>query len=128
MSTENDPLIQGNGSDLQRNYAHDDTEYDAAQRDSRVLRNRVFVWSALAALFVVAVVVVLIDPAFIRDFGLSGKLPRDPQLAAQRLLDIAPVIVCILPRIFRLSLTEPTGWTHWYIFAISPSLFSYNLI
>ncbi|OAX39946.1 hypothetical protein K503DRAFT_865002 [Rhizopogon vinicolor AM-OR11-026] len=92
MSAENDPLIQGNGSDLQRNYAHDDTEYDTTQRDSRVLRNRVIIWSGLAVLFIVAVVVALVDSGFTRDSGLSGELPRDPQLAAQRLLDVAPVI------------------------------------
>jgi membrane dipeptidase len=115
MSTENDPLIQGNGSDLQRNYAHDDTEHGATQRDSRILRNRVFVWSGLTVLFFVTVIVALVDPAFIRDFGLSGKLPRDPQLVAQRLLSIAPIIVC-QPRLNAYhSLTEFTGWTHWYV-------------
>lgn len=118
MSTENDPLIQGNGSEHQRNYAYD---------DSRAVRNRVFVWSALAVIFIIAVVVVLVDPRFISDFGLSGKLPRDPQIAAQRLLDIAPVIVC-LPRIFRLSIAdEPTGWTHWYVPQIFLILSSYSV-
>ncbi|KAG2121420.1 membrane dipeptidase-domain-containing protein [Suillus cothurnatus] len=36
--------------------------------------------------------VALVDPSFVSDIGLSEKLPRDPKLAAQRVLDTAPVI------------------------------------
>ncbi|KAG0702966.1 membrane dipeptidase-domain-containing protein [Suillus ampliporus] len=79
MSSENEPLISS-------------TENDTVQQDSRILRNRVIVWSALVLLVVVGVVVALVDPSFTSHFGLSGKLPRDPELAAQRLLNIAPVI------------------------------------
>ena len=92
MNTENDPLIQGNGNDPQHN-------------DSRVLRNRVFIWSTLVVIFILVVVTALVDPAFMSNLGLSGKLPSDPQLAAQRLLSIAPVIVCLL-HIFCLSNTD----------------------
>ncbi|KAG1745536.1 membrane dipeptidase-domain-containing protein [Suillus paluster] len=79
MSSENEPLIPS-------------AEYETVRQDPHILRNRIIVWSALAVLFIVAVVVALVDPGFISDFGLSGKLPRDPELAAQRLLNIAPVI------------------------------------
>ncbi|KAG2153641.1 membrane dipeptidase-domain-containing protein [Suillus bovinus] len=78
MSSENEPLIS--------------SANETAQRDSRILRNRAIVWSVLAVLLIVVAVVALVDPNFLSDIGLSGKLPRDPKLAAQRVLDIAPVI------------------------------------
>ncbi|KAG1727610.1 membrane dipeptidase-domain-containing protein [Suillus lakei] len=79
MSSENEPLISS-------------VEYETVQRDSRTLRNRALVWSVLAVVFIVVAVVALVDPSFVSDIGLSEKLPRDPQLAAQRVLDTAPVI------------------------------------
>ncbi|KAG2052413.1 hypothetical protein BDR06DRAFT_957692 [Suillus hirtellus] len=65
---------------------------ETVQRDSRTLRNRAVVWSVLTAFLIAVGVVALVDPNFVSDIGLSGKLPRDPKLAAQRALDIAPVI------------------------------------
>ena len=88
MSTENEPLLQSEESG-QRNYAHDD-----AERRPRTVRIRALVWTALAVVFVVGVILVLVDPSHLRDHGWSGKLPRDPNLAARRLLASAPVIVC----------------------------------
>ncbi|KAG1777045.1 membrane dipeptidase-domain-containing protein [Suillus placidus] len=79
MSSENEPLIPS---------AEDET----VQRDSRTLRNRALVWSVVAVVFIVVAVVALVDPSFVSDMGLSGKLPQDPKLAAQRVLDTAPVI------------------------------------
>ncbi|KAH7888424.1 membrane dipeptidase-domain-containing protein [Phlebopus sp. FC_14] len=91
MSGETAPLLQTESSE-QRNYAHDDSEFEAAQRRSRGILIRSIVWSILGIFFVVGVVLALIDPGHLRDRGWSGKLPRNPDLAAQRLLDIAPVI------------------------------------
>ncbi|KAG1870440.1 membrane dipeptidase-domain-containing protein [Suillus tomentosus] len=66
---------------------------ETVQRHSRTLRNRAVVWSVLTAFLIAVGVVALVDPNFVSDIGLSsGKLPRDPKLAAQRVLDIAPVI------------------------------------
>ncbi|KAG2072281.1 hypothetical protein BDR04DRAFT_1051732 [Suillus decipiens] len=79
MSSENQPLIPN-------------AEYETAQQKSRILRNRALVWSALAVVFIIFAVVALVDPSFVSDIGLSDKLPRDPKLAAQRVLDTAPVI------------------------------------
>lgn len=70
---------------------------ETVQRHSRTLRNRAVVWSVLTAFLIAVGVVALVDPNFVSDIGLSsGKLPRDPKLAAQRVLDIAPVIVRLL--------------------------------
>lgn len=92
MSTENEPLLRSEESG-QRNYAHGDAGFTAAQQGSRSLHIRSVVWAALGTVFVIAVVLVLVDPGHLRDKGWSGKLPRDPNLAAQRLLNSAPVIV-----------------------------------
>jgi len=92
MSTENEPLLRGEESG-QRNYAHDDTDFAAAQQRTRTLRIRSVVWAALGVVFVVGVILALADTGHLRDIGWSGKLPRDPNLAARRLLDSAPVIV-----------------------------------
>lgn len=67
-------------------------EDGTVQRDSRTLRNRALVWSVLAVVFIVVAVVALVDPSFLSDIGLSEQLPQDPKLAAQRVLDIAPII------------------------------------
>ncbi|KAF8441768.1 membrane dipeptidase-domain-containing protein [Boletus edulis BED1] len=91
MSTENDPLLQSEESG-QRNYARDDAEFAAAQQRSRTVYIRSVVWTALGVLFIVGVVLALVDPGRLRDNGWTGKLPRDPNLAARRLLDSAPVI------------------------------------
>jgi hypothetical protein len=93
MSSENEPLIPS-------------TEHETVQHKSRTLRNRALVWSVLAVLLVVFAVVALVDPSFVSDIGLSEKLPRDPKLAAQRVLDTAPIIVRLLTHIFRSSLTD----------------------
>ncbi|KAI9572382.1 membrane dipeptidase-domain-containing protein [Boletus coccyginus] len=92
MSTENEPLLRGEESG-QRNYAHDDTEFAAAQQRTRTLHIRSVVWAALGVVFVVGVILALTDTGHLRDIGWSGKLPREPNLAARRLLDSAPVIV-----------------------------------
>jgi membrane dipeptidase len=83
MSSEREPLISS-------------VEDETVQRDSRTLRNRALVWSVLVVVVIFVAVVALVDPSFVSDIGLSGKLPRDPKLAAQRVLDIAPVIVRLL--------------------------------
>lgn len=92
MSTENEPLLRSEES-CQRNYAHDDAELAAAQQRYRTVQIRSVVWAALGVLFIVGVGLVLIDPSHLRDYGWSGKLPSDPNLAARRLLESAPVIV-----------------------------------
>ena len=92
MSTENEPLLRSEESG-QRNYAHDDAEFAAAQQRSRLVHIRSVVWAALGVLFVVGVILALVDPGHLRDNGWTGKLPRDPNLAARRLLDSAPIIV-----------------------------------
>ncbi|KAH7912281.1 membrane dipeptidase-domain-containing protein [Hygrophoropsis aurantiaca] len=89
MTGETDPLIQANG---QRNYAHDDSEFHEAQNKARALKIRMVVWGVLLVVFIVGVVLALVDPGSLRDLGWSGKLPRDPDLAAQRILNVAPVI------------------------------------
>ncbi|KIJ67460.1 hypothetical protein HYDPIDRAFT_166055 [Hydnomerulius pinastri MD-312] len=91
MSGENEPLIQNDDSG-QRNYAHNDSDYEASQQRSHGVRIRSIVWAVLGVVFVIGVVLALVDPGRLRDVGWSGKLPRDPDLAAQRLLDYAPVI------------------------------------
>ncbi|KAH7920684.1 hypothetical protein BV22DRAFT_1122623 [Leucogyrophana mollusca] len=95
MSSETEPLIQNNGNGLQqqqRNYALDDSEYDTAQKQSRALKIRSIVWTVLLLIFAVGVVLALVEPGKLRDLGWSGKLPRNPELAAQRILSVAPVI------------------------------------
>jgi len=91
MSTESEPLLRSEESG-QRNYAHDDAEFAAAQQRSRTLHIRSVVWAALGVVFIVGVILALVDPGHLRDNGWSGKLPRDPTLAARRLLSSAPVI------------------------------------
>ncbi|KAI6135833.1 membrane dipeptidase-domain-containing protein [Pisolithus thermaeus] len=91
MSGEAEPLIHGNSSG-QRNYAHDDAEHEAAQQQLRALRIRTIVWSLLGLLFIVGIVIVLVAPDHYGDYGWPGALPKDPDLAARRLLDMAPVI------------------------------------
>ncbi|KAI6121311.1 membrane dipeptidase-domain-containing protein [Pisolithus sp. B1] len=92
MSGEAEPLIHGNSSE-QRNYAHDDEEHEAAQQQLlRALRIRTIVWSLLGLLFIVGIVIVLVGPDHYGDYGWPGALPKDPDLAARRLLDMAPVI------------------------------------
>ena len=92
MSSENDPLLRSEESG-QRNYARDDAEFAVAQQRSRTAHVRSVVWAALGVVFVVGIILALVDPVHLRDYGWSGKLPRDPVIAAQRLLDSAPVIV-----------------------------------
>jgi hypothetical protein len=62
----------------------------------------------LAVVLILVAVVALVDPSFVSDIGLSEKLPRDPKLAAQRVLDTAPVIVRLLTHIFRSFLADGT--------------------
>jgi membrane dipeptidase len=92
MSGEAEPLLRSEESG-QRNYAHDDAEFDAAKQQAHALRIRSTVWAVLGVVFIVGVVFALAAPGHLRDHGWSGQLPRDPDLAAQRLLDSAPVIV-----------------------------------
>ncbi|KAF9231912.1 membrane dipeptidase-domain-containing protein [Melanogaster broomeanus] len=91
MSGEAEPLLRTEESG-QRNYAHDDSEFAPSQQRSHALRIRSVVWAVLGVVFVIGVVFALVDPGHLRDYGWSGKLPRDPVLAADRLLDSAPVI------------------------------------
>ncbi|KAG1847358.1 hypothetical protein DFJ58DRAFT_798147 [Suillus subalutaceus] len=79
MSSENEPLIPS-------------AEHETVHQKSRTLRNRALVWSALVVIIIVVAVVALVNPSFVSDIGLPEKLPRDPKLAAQRVLDTAPVI------------------------------------
>lgn len=92
MSTENEPLLR-NEELGQRNFANDDAGFAAAQQRSRPLHIRSIVWAALGVVFIVGVILALVDTGHLIDNGWSGKLPRDPNLAARRLLDSAPVIV-----------------------------------
>ncbi|KAF8835555.1 hypothetical protein BDN67DRAFT_975199 [Paxillus ammoniavirescens] len=91
MSGEAEPLLRSEESG-QRNYAHDDAEFEAAKQRAHALRIRSIVWAVLGVVFIVGVVLALAAPGHLRDHGWSGQLPRDPDLAAQRLLDSAPVI------------------------------------
>ena len=101
MSSENEPLIRSEESG-QHNSAHGDAESLAAQQESRTLHVRSVVWTTLGVIFIVGVILALVDPGHLRDNGWTGMLPRDPDLAAQRLLDSAPVIV--RSRLFSLPL------------------------
>ncbi|EGN99588.1 hypothetical protein SERLA73DRAFT_88074 [Serpula lacrymans var. lacrymans S7.3] len=89
MESETDPLIQ-NGS--QRNYAHDDDEHEAYKTRSRALIVRATVWSVLILLFVAGLVLVFAFSDFLSHFPWSGGLPKDPELAARRIMRSAPVI------------------------------------
>ncbi|KAG8213528.1 membrane dipeptidase-domain-containing protein [Butyriboletus roseoflavus] len=91
MSTENEPLLQSEESG-QHNHANDDAGFAAAQQRSRSLHIRSVVWAALGVVSIIGVILALVDSGHLRDIGWSGKLPRDPNLAARRLLDSAPVI------------------------------------
>ena len=94
MSTEHEPLLSSEESG-QRNYARDDAEFADAQHRTRTLHIRSVVWTALGIVFVVGVVLALFDPGHLGDKGWTGKLPKDANLAARRLLDSAPIIVRI---------------------------------
>ncbi|KAL4074348.1 membrane dipeptidase-domain-containing protein [Scleroderma yunnanense] len=88
MSEETEPLI----SSQQRNYAHDDAEHEAAQQQSRAIRIRAIIWSLLTLVFIVSVIVILFGPDHYGHVDWPGALPRDPDQAARKLLDMAPVI------------------------------------
>ncbi|KAH0825722.1 membrane dipeptidase-domain-containing protein [Lanmaoa asiatica] len=91
MNTENEPLLRNEESG-QHNYAHNDAGFAAAQQQSRTLHIRSVVWAALGVVFIIGVILALVNPNHLRDIGWSGKLPKDPNLAARRLLNSAPVI------------------------------------
>ncbi|KAG6334054.1 hypothetical protein ID866_5042 [Astraeus odoratus] len=109
MSGETEPLIQGNPSE-QRNYAHDDVENDAAQQQSRAIRIRTIIWSILGLVFIVGIITVLVGPEHY-DSGWPGTLPKDPDLAAQKLLAMAPVIKRFVTHIYSdLPVVARYGW------------------
>ncbi|OBZ67251.1 putative dipeptidase C3A11.10c [Grifola frondosa] len=72
-----------------------DTDYNpldaAAKRERRATSVRAVVYGALTILFVVVLLVMLFFWEGLG--GYIGALPKDPQKAAQRLLEAAPVIV-----------------------------------
>lgn len=86
MNEETEPLIQD------RDYAHDNTEQEAARQQTQAICIRAVVWFLLVIIFIVGVIIILVGPDHYGDIG-PGTLPRDPDAAARRLLDMAPVIV-----------------------------------
>jgi len=98
MSEETEPLIQD------RDYGHGGAEQEAAQSQTRAIRIRAIVWSLLALIFIVGVIIVLVGPENYGDIG-PGTLPRDPDAAARKLLDMAPVIVCMPYHDFQCQVT-----------------------
>lgn len=88
MSEETEPLIQD------RDHGHGGAEQEAAQCQTRAIRIRAIVWSFLALIFILSVIIVLLGPDNYGDIG-PGTLPRDPDAAARKLLHMAPVIVCM---------------------------------
>ncbi|KIM54428.1 hypothetical protein SCLCIDRAFT_1222022 [Scleroderma citrinum Foug A] len=85
MSEETEPLIQD------RDHGHGGAEQEAAQCQTRAIRIRAIVWSFLALIFILSVIIVLVGPDNYGDIG-PGTLPRDPDAAARKLLHMAPVI------------------------------------
>ena len=73
-----------------RSYAD---ELEAFKKETRFLRVRSIVWGVLIVLFVVALAIVFAFEGILADWSWSGTLPRDPAMAAEKILTISPVIV-----------------------------------
>ena len=77
---------------------------------------RAVIYAVLTLIFIVGLVVVSV---FWEELGdVVGGLPKDPDQAAKRILDIAPVIVGSV--VFLRRASDPdyiarnvVGWTHW---------------
>jgi hypothetical protein len=54
---------------------------------------RTSVWGGLTVLFVLGLILVAVLHDSLADWSWSGRLPKDPMLAAWSIMDIAPVIV-----------------------------------
>lgn len=92
MDGETAPLIGQRSTEHENSYGGF-SDHEASLQQLRAIRIRTVTWSALTLVFIVAIVIFLMDPMHLRDHGWSGMLPKDPALAARRLLDMAPIIV-----------------------------------
>jgi membrane dipeptidase len=68
-------------------------ELEAYKKESRFLRTRAIVWGALTVLFVLGLVSVFQFQEQLAEWSWTGTLPRNPDLAAAKILAISPVIV-----------------------------------
>jgi membrane dipeptidase len=57
------------------------------------LRLRSVIWDALALILFLGLAFVFVFQDNMADWAWSGTLPRNPALAASRILDLAPIIV-----------------------------------
>jgi hypothetical protein len=72
---------------------HLQSELEAFNNETRVLRTRSIVWGALLVLFVAGLGFVFTFEANLADWSWSGTLPRNPVLAAEKILAISPIFV-----------------------------------
>jgi membrane dipeptidase len=86
MNGEQDPLLAN-----QQN--RNDEDYEEYRLSSHATLLRTSVWGVLTVLFVLGLVLVFCFEDRFAEWPWSGVLPKDPMLAAKRIMDIAPVIV-----------------------------------
>jgi membrane dipeptidase len=65
---------------------------EAYKEETRFVRTRAIVWGTLTALFVLGLVFVFYFQDQLATWSLSGNLPRNPDLAALKILATSPVI------------------------------------
>lgn len=105
----NDPLtllFQSSFVEPEQNGHHQPTheeQIEAYMAETRYLQRRSIVWGALTVLFVAALAVVFGLEGTLGNWSWSGKLPKNADAAAQRVLTISPIIV-------RISSIYLTSW------------------
>jgi hypothetical protein len=72
---------------------HLQNELEAFNNETRFLRTRSIVWGALLVLFVAGLAFVFTFEENLADWSWSGTLPRNPVLAAEKILAISPIFV-----------------------------------
>jgi membrane dipeptidase len=77
-------------------------ELEAFKNETRFLRTRSTIWGALVVLFVAALAFVFAFENILADWSWSDSLPKNPIKAADKLLEISPIIV----RRFKLVMRE----------------------
>lgn len=68
-------------------------QIEAYIAETRYLQRRSIVWGAVTVLFVAALAVVFWLESTLEDWSWSGTLPKNADIAAQKVLTISPIIV-----------------------------------
>ena len=83
--------VEGELNDAQPR-SHAD-ELEAFKEETRFLRTRSIIWGSLVVLFTAGLVFVFAFEEILANWSWSGILPKNPAVAADRVLDISPIIV-----------------------------------